>query len=149
MYPQLLLLFLMDRASLNRKLITTVVKKGTEFTEAVSMTLKQEKLTIQQFNVLRILRGRKGEAASLQDVSKDMIHNNSNTTRVIDKLVTKNLVKRIQCPTDRRQIELTITQDGLDLLSKIDKKVEASEADILKETSDEDLNLLIELLNKI
>ena len=139
----------MDRAALNRKLITTVVKKGTEFTEAVALALKKEKLTIQQFNVLRILRGRKGEAASLQDVSKDMIHSNSNTTRVIDKLVDKKLVKRVQCPSDRRQIELTITKAGLNLLSSIDIKVEEAEQKLLEESSTKDIETLIELLENI
>jgi len=139
----------MDRAALNRKLITTVVKKGTEFTEAVAAALKEEKLTIQQFNVLRILRGRKGEVASLQDVSKDMIHSNSNTTRVIDKLVDKKLVNRVQCPTDRRQIELTITKNGLNLLSSIDKKVEHAEQELLADSSDSEIKRLINLLEKI
>lgn len=139
----------MDRAALNRKLITTVVKKGTEFTEAVALALKKEKLTIQQFNVLRILRGRKGDAASLQDVSKDMIHSNSNTTRVIDKLVDKKLVKRVQCPSDRRQIELTITNAGLTLLSSIDIKVEEAEQKLLEESSAKDIKTLIELLENI
>ncbi len=139
----------MERAALNRKLITTVVKKGTEFTEAVASALKQEKLTIQQFNVLRILRGRKGKVASLQDVSKDMIHSNSNTTRVIDKLVDKKLVNRVQCPSDRRQIELTITKEGLELLSSIDKKVERAERELLADSSDADIKRLIDLLEKI
>ncbi|MEP3044897.1 MAG: MarR family transcriptional regulator, partial [Nonlabens ulvanivorans] len=55
-----------------RRLVTTLIKKGTEMTESVSEIVKKEGLTIQQFNVLRILRGRKGKAANLQDVSRKM-----------------------------------------------------------------------------
>lgn len=135
--------------SLNRSLITSLIKKSTGITEIISSVLKEEKLTIQQFNVLRILRGRKGKIASLLDVSKDMIHSNSNTTRVIDKLVAKGFVNRLQCSTDRRQIELTITEDGLNLLSKLDSKVEAAEHEITKNITALELNQLITLIEKI
>jgi DNA-binding MarR family transcriptional regulator len=134
---------------LSRKLITTIIKKGTEFTEAVSHVLKEEKITIQQFNVLRILRGRKGEPASLQDVSKEMLHSNSNTTRVVDKLVAKSFTKRIQCANDRRQIELTITNEGLELLTKLDHIVDAKERQLLENMEINEILQLIESLKKI
>ena len=134
---------------LSRKLITSIVKKGTEFTEAVSQVLKEEKITIQQFNVLRILRGRKGEPASLQDVSKDMLHSNSNTTRVVDKLVAKGFSERIQCPGDRRQIELTITNDGLQLLSRLDKKVDERENELVQELNETEIKSLLKTLEKL
>lgn len=139
----------MPNPTLNRKLITSLIKKSTEITETIGSKLKEDKLTIQQFNVLRILRGRKGEVASLLDVSKDMIHSNSNTTRVIDKLVTKSLVNREQCPTDRRQIELSITPEGLKLLKSLDHKVEKSEAEITQNLSEKELLQLLELIQKI
>ncbi|MFT4839470.1 MAG: MarR family 2-MHQ and catechol resistance regulon transcriptional repressor [Nonlabens sp.] len=138
-----------DMIPLSRKLITTLIKKGTEATEAVSHTLKEHGITIQQFNVLRILRGRKGKVASLQDVSKDMIHANSNTTRVIDKLVDKKFVDRVQCPTDRRQIELTITKSGLHVLTILDQKVDAVETQLTAQLDEQAIINLIEKLEKI
>ncbi|PPK92380.1 DNA-binding MarR family transcriptional regulator [Nonlabens xylanidelens] len=134
---------------LSRKLITTIIKKGAKVTETISSTVKEQGITLQQFNVLRILRGRKGNAASLQDVSKDMIHANSNTTRVIDKLVDKKYVDRIQCPNDRRQIELTITKKGLDVLAILDDKVNNAEAEITKGLNEESMTSLINELEKI
>jgi DNA-binding MarR family transcriptional regulator len=134
---------------LSRKLITTIVKKGTEFTEAVSQVLKEEKITIQQFNVLRILRGRKGKPASLQDVSKDMLHSNSNTTRVVDKLVAKKYAERVQCANDRRQIEITITNEGLELLTRLDHIVDAKERQLVENIEDSEMLQLIESLKKI
>jgi DNA-binding MarR family transcriptional regulator len=139
----------MPNPSLNRTLITSIIKKATEITEIIGTALKEDTITIQQFNVLRILRGRKGKVASLLDVSKDMIHSNSNTTRVIDKLVSKSLVNRIQCPTDRRQIELSITNDGLELLKTLDKKVEQAEDKITQGLSDSELSELLELISKL
>lgn len=134
---------------LSRKLITIIVKKGTEFTEAISQVVKEKDLTVQQFNVLRILRGRHGKPASLQDVSKDMLHANSNTTRVIDKLVSKGLVQRIQSPSDRRQIELTITDAGLELLKQLDGKVDKKENELVMNLTDKQMSGLIESLNKL
>lgn len=134
---------------LSRKLITTIIMKGAKVTEIIGSTVKEQGITLQQFNVLRILRGRKGKAASLQDVSKDMIHANSNTTRVIDKLVDKKYVDRIQCPNDRRQIELTITKKGLDVLAILDDKVDTAEAQITKELNIDSMTSLINELEKI
>lgn len=134
---------------LSRKLITTIVKKGTEFTESIGQVLKEENITIQQFNVLRILRGRDGKPASLQDVSKDMLHANSNTTRVVDKLVSKNYVQRIQSPDDRRQIELTITCDGLKLLSRLDSKVNEREGELVAALDGKEMNLILNVLEKL
>lgn len=134
---------------LSRKLITTLIKKGTVVTESISLTLKEHGITLQQFNVLRILRGRKGKVASLQDVSKNMIHTNSNTTRVIDKLVDKELVDRVQCPTDRRQIELSITIEGLKLLTVLDNKVDQAESELTENLNEQEMNVLINELEKI
>lgn len=134
---------------LSRKLITTIIMKGAKVTETIGSTVKEQGITLQQFNVLRILRGRKGKAASLQDVSRDMIHANSNTTRVIDKLVDKKYVDRIQCPNDRRQIELTITKKGLDVLAILDDKVDTAEARITKELNIDSMTSLINELEKI
>ncbi|GAK97447.1 transcriptional regulator [Nonlabens tegetincola] len=134
---------------LSRKLTTTIIKKGTDFTDEVSSAIKEQGITLQQFNALRILRGRNGKPASLQDVSKDMIHANSNTTRVIDKLVSKKLVKRVQCPSDRRQIEITITQEGLNLLTILDHQVDEKESEITQNLNDEEKKRLIALLMKL
>lgn len=134
---------------LSRKLITTIIKKATKSTEFLSLALKEHGITVQQFNVLRILRGRKGEVASLQDVSKNMIHSNSNTTRVIDKLVLKKYVDRVQCPTDRRQIELTITKSGLELLKILDHKVDEIEKELTKKLNVQLMKTLINALEKI
>lgn len=135
--------------TLSRKLITTILKKSTEFTEAIAHILKEEKITIQQFNVLRILRGRKGEPASLQDVSKDMLHSNSNTTRVVDKLVAKNYVNRLQSPNDRRQIELTITENGLELLSRLDHKVDEKELELIGNLNEKEIEMMLEGLSNM
>lgn len=134
---------------LARLLVTRLIKKGTEMTESISEVVKTEGLTIQQFNVLRILRGRKGKAASLQDVSGQMIHSNSNTTRVIDKLIIKEYVDRIQCPSDRRQIELTITPRGLKVLERLDHIIDTKEAMLTKGLNTIEIQQVLNFLSKM
>jgi len=132
-----------------KDVVTTIIKKGTELTEAINEVLKKEGLTIQQFNVLRILRGRKGKPARLSDVSSLMIHSNSNTTRVIDKLIEKKLVNREQSTTDRRKIDITITNDGLKLLKQLDQPIKDRETTLVSQLNQKDLEQLIQLLNKV
>ena len=73
--------------------------------------LKPHGVTPEQFNILRILNGADG-AMSLADVASRMIDRNSNTSRLIDKLLAKGLVQRVTCPSDRRRVEITLTKEG-------------------------------------
>lgn len=79
----------------------------------------QYDLSMAQFNILRILRGAK-EALSVNEVKNRMIERSPNTTRLMDKLIEKQLVERVRCEDDRRVVYISITESGLELLSKID-----------------------------
>ena len=98
--------------------IISILKTSAFISEILLSGLKPYEISEQQFNVLRILRGQKGIAANLSTVQDRMVHKMSNTTRLIDKLIHKKLVKRNVCVKNRRKIELFITEDGLDLLKK-------------------------------
>ena len=129
--------------------IISILKTSAFISEILLSGLKPYEISEQQFNVLRILRGQKGIAANLSTVQDRMVHKMSNTTRLIDKLIQKKLVKRNVCVKNRRKIELFITEDGLDLLKKIDPITDEIEKKILSNTSSEDLNSLISILNLI
>lgn len=77
---------------INRDIVVKVMKGGNVFAEYIGNTLQPFGLSLQQFNVLRILRGRNGAAASLESVTDDMIHRMSNTSRIVDKLLKKGLL---------------------------------------------------------
>lgn len=83
--------------------------------------LKPYDLSIEQFNVLRILRGQKGKAINLQDIQERMVNKMSNTTRLVDKLIKKNFVERHLCTENRRKVDISITKSGLDALSNLDQ----------------------------
>jgi len=129
--------------------IISILKTSAFISEILLSGLKPYEISEQQFNVLRILRGQKGIAANLSTVQDRMVHKMSNTTRLIDKLIHKKLVKRNVCVKNRRKIELFITEDGLDLLKKIDPITDEIEKKILSNISSQDLNSLISILNLI
>jgi DNA-binding MarR family transcriptional regulator len=139
----------MESLELAKNTVVGILKAGSKVEEHIGEVLKNFDISLQQFNVLRILRGRKGKPANLQTVQKRMIHKMSNTTRLVDKLIIKKLVVRKTCKENRRKIEITITDLGLDVLSNLDTKIQKTEATILKQLSLEEQKTLRNLINKI
>lgn len=133
----------------SKNAIISILQTSAFISDALLKGLKPHDISEQQFNVLRILRGQKGIAANLSTVQERMVHKMSNTTRLIDKLIQKKLVKRNVCIENRRKIELFITEDGLDFLKKIDPITDEIEKKILSNISTKDLNSLISILNSI
>jgi DNA-binding MarR family transcriptional regulator len=76
-------------------------------------------ITPQQFNILRILRGAGTPLSTLQ-IRQRMLDKMSDTSRIVDRLVKKELVKKVICKTDRRLVDVTITEKGLSLLEGLD-----------------------------
>lgn len=82
--------------------------------------LKPFGLTLQQYNVLRILRGQHPNPVKVSDITERMLDKMSNASRLVDKLVAKKLVLRTECPSDRRAVDVVITDQGLALLNRLD-----------------------------
>lgn len=119
------------------------------FMEKYTSFFKQYDISLQQFNVLRILKGQKGKPANLATIQERMVHKNSNTTRLIDKLIAKGLVERSVCPENRRKVEITITENGLHLIENINPKLDELEQTIMQPLNTveaETLNILLEKL---
>lgn len=134
-----------------RRVILSLLMTANQLNEEVAETLKPFGLSIPQFNVLRILRGQKGKPANLSTIQNKMVSKMSNTTRLVDKLITKGLVERITCEKNRRKVEITITDRGLELLAEIDPVVVISEetsTDNLSASEIETLTILLEKLRK-
>ncbi|HET8810094.1 MAG TPA: MarR family transcriptional regulator [Flavobacteriaceae bacterium] len=104
------------------------------------------------FNVLRILRGQEGKSVNLKNVQERMIHKTSNTTRLLDKLIEKDLAERSIPKENRRKVEIAITQKGMDLLSEIDPKFIKLEKKLvanLDKKEVKELNRLLEEMNDL
>jgi len=82
--------------------------------------LKKFGLTLPQFNILRILRGQHPKATTVNDLIDRMLDKSSNASRIVEKLRSKNLVVRKVSESDRRAVDVTITEAGLALLPRID-----------------------------
>jgi len=134
---------------INRDVVVKVMKGGNVFAEHIGNTLRPFGLSLQQFNVLRILRGRNGAAASLESITDDMIHRMSNTSRIVDKLLEKGLVERVVCPENRRKVNIFITQKGIRLLKKIDRVIDQTEETLTASLSKQEMDQLLQLLNKL
>lgn len=117
--------------------------------EQLMLALKPFGISIQQFNVLRILRGQKGVAANLFTVQEKMVNKMSNTTRIIDKLIDKSFVERIICKENRRKIELFITEEGLNFLKKVDPVIDQTEEKMINHLSEKEKQEMLILLNKL
>lgn len=116
--------------------------------EVFSHQLKPFGVSLQQFNVLRILRGQKGKPANLSTLNERMVTKMSNTTRLVDKLIQKKYVDRVICKSNRRKVEISITPEGEEALNKIDQVMAKTEEQLLKDFTNNDLKTLNELLDK-
>lgn len=109
---------------------------------------KKFQLTPQQYNLLRILRGRAPQAATIQYLTDRMLDRSSNASRLVDKLLAKGLVERHACPTNRRAVDVTITDKGQALLKEIDVLEKGWEKSLANVTLDE-ANQVNAILDKL
>lgn len=116
--------------------------------EGINAILKPYDLSVEQFNVLRILRGQKGQPISMGKILEHMVARTSNTTRLVDKLLAKELVTREICPNNRRQMEVKITENGLTVLQIVDPRIEEFEKSLTAHLSAEEIDQLNHLLAK-
>tara|TARA_R110002049_G_scaffold282328_3_gene462155 strand:+ start:1029 stop:1478 length:450 start_codon:yes stop_codon:yes gene_type:complete len=130
------------------KLMINLLFSGKWISDLINNHHKQYGLTSQQYNVLRILRGQHPKSATVNLISTRMIDRMSNVSRLIDKLESKGYAERISCKNDRRQVDINITKQGLDLLKKIDGQ--QSEIDQkLNNLSEEEAATFNKLLDKL
>ena len=134
--------------AMEKKTLLNVMYTQNVISEKFNELLKPVDISPEQVNVLRILRGQKGKPANMSMIQERMIAKTSNTTRLVDKLLLKELVLREVCPNNRRKMEITITEKGLELLLQLDPLVEAHEQSFSKNLTVAELELLNELLEK-
>tara|TARA_R110002124_G_scaffold232312_3_gene397415 strand:- start:499 stop:954 length:456 start_codon:yes stop_codon:yes gene_type:complete len=107
-------------------------------------------LTLQQYNVLRILRGQKATPIRVSDIADRMMDKSSNTSRLVDKLLLKQYAERTLCPNDRRAVDVVITDAGLKVLEAIDPAVIEWEnsLDVITPEEAEQISRLLDKLRK-
>ncbi|MFC2124358.1 MarR family winged helix-turn-helix transcriptional regulator [Bacteroidota bacterium] len=110
--------------------------------------LKPHGLSSEQYNVLRILRGKHPEQSTVSNIQDRMLDKSSNASRLIDKLFKKDLVTREECKSDRRQMDVKITDKGLELLELLDAQVDGIHRD-LEEIPEKEASMVNDILNRV
>lgn len=131
----------------HHKLIINVMYTSSWIAGLQNQMFKPHNITMQQYNALRILRGQHPNAATVNLLKARMIDKMSNVSRIVDKLKDKQLVTRKQCKDDRRQVDVKITDKGLELLAKIDVEMDEWERD-LKNISEADASTANDILDR-
>jgi len=130
------------------KLVVNLIFTANWMNGIQNKVLRAHGISVQQFNVLRILRGQSPKASSLILIRERMLDKESNASRLIDKLELSGLISRVQCPKDRRQVDITITQTGLDLLQAVSPEMERLSQQHIA-IDDNEAKLLNDLLDKM
>lgn len=130
------------------KLIVNLLYTGGWLNSQHNDLLKPYGLSMQQYNVLRILRGSHPDPASVNTIIDRMLDKNSNASRLVEKLRQKEYIIRTACSNDRRQVDVTITKKGLGLLSQIDDKMDGFESQF-KSITKKEATELSTLLDKL
>lgn len=130
-----------------QKAIVNLIYTYNWTTEQLKKFFDEEDITMQQFNILRILRGSEKPLSTLQ-IRERMLDKMSDTSRIVDRLVTKGLVKKNTCESDKRLVDVTISDKGRKLLQKLDTFDLEMDA-IIKSISEEEAVTLNYLLDKI
>lgn len=115
--------------------------------EKMKLFFDREKITSQQFNILRILRGA-GKPISTLQIRQRMLDKMSDTSRIVDRLVLKGFVKKNTCANDKRLVDVSITDKGKKLLEKIDQYETEMDA-VIGSLSQSEVKTLNTLLDKI
>jgi len=110
--------------------------------------LKPFGITLQQYNILRILRGQYPKPSTIKLMKERMLDRMSDCSRIVEKLRAKELVERHLCEKDRRNVDVLITKKGLNLLKKLDKIFEKYDKKLIA-LSDKELKTLNKLLDRM
>lgn len=135
-----------------QKFIIQILFSSSQLENYIAKKLKPHGITLQQYNVLRILRGVYPEPVSNNYIMERMIDRNSNSTRIVDKLVDKLLVEKKTNPKDRRGTLISILPAGMKLLEKLDPEIVELENVIQQVLSEEDCKMInnkLQILNAL
>ncbi len=116
--------------------------------EKTNTIFEAEDITPQQFNILRILRGSFPQPLSTLQIRERMLEKMSDTSRIVDRLITKGLVKKLTCKNDRRLVDVIISDKGKKILERLDTRQDEIDR-VLGNLSEKDANILSDLLDKI
>ncbi len=132
----------------NQKAVINLIYTYHWITEQIKSILSAEDITLQQYNILRILRGSDPQPLSTLAIRERMLDKMSDTSRIVDRLVIKQLVIKRMCPSDKRLVDVSITHQGKEMLERIDAR-DSEMRGVMENLNEEELTALNSLLDKL
>ena len=129
--------------------LLSLLRTADQLKRDLASVVEPHGLTLQQFNVLRILRGSGSKGLPTLEIAERMIEQTPGITRLLDRLEKKALVRRARCPDDRRQVLVAITLGGLRLLAGLDGPVDGADNALLARLGSRRTITLIRLLDAV
>jgi DNA-binding MarR family transcriptional regulator len=130
-----------------QKMGINIIYTANWLNEKMGQILSTEDITQQQYNILRILRGSECPLSTLK-IRERMLDKMSDTSRIVDRLIVKELVEKTACIKDKRLVDITISKKGLQLLEKLDSLNEHIDS-ILKGVSEKEAQAMNQILDKL
>jgi DNA-binding MarR family transcriptional regulator len=130
-----------------QKMGINIIYTANWLNEKMGQILSTEDITQQQYNILRILRGSDVPLSTLK-IRERMLDKMSDTSRIVDRLIVKDLVEKTACVKDKRLVDITVTKKGLQLLEKLDALNEQIDS-ILKGVSEKEATTINQILDKL
>lgn len=131
-----------------QKAVVNLIYTSNWMRERTSGIIEAEGITPQQFNILRILRGSHPMPLSTLQIRERMLDKMSDTSRIVDRLIAKGLVKKYICKKDRRLVDVIISEKGMKMLERLDKRQDEMDA-IMGNLTEKEASSLSKLLDKI
>lgn len=132
----------------HQKVVVNLIYTYGWITNILRIRLNKHKITLQQFNILRILRGQYPNPSTINILKERMLDKMSDASRIVERLVQKGLVNRCVNSKDRRAVDIVISKEGLDVLKKLDTELSIKSI-IDKHISEDDAIILSTLLDKM
>lgn len=134
--------------SAGHEAIVSLVRTGSDLTLYLESIVGAEDITLQQYNVLRILRGA-GEPLCTMEIGDRLVQRTPGITRLLDRLEKKGLIIRTRGKEDRREVYCHLTVPGLRVVERLDDPIDYSDVEVLSGFSDNELTDLLAMLGRI
>jgi DNA-binding MarR family transcriptional regulator len=135
--------------SRGQEVVVALLRTADLVRRVVGRTLEPYDITVQQYNVLRILRGAGEQGLPTLEIAERMIEQAPGVTRLLDRLEVKGLVRRQRCAQDRRQVLCWLTPAGLELVERLDEPVDSADAEAIAMLTPEEQDRLLRMLDAI
>jgi DNA-binding MarR family transcriptional regulator len=135
--------------SRGQEVVVALLRTADLVRRAVSQAVETHDITLQQYNVLRILRGAGEKGLPTLEIADRMIEHAPGVTRLLDRLEAKGLVRRERCREDRRQVLCWLTPTGAELVASLDEPVDRADVEAVAQLTPEDQEKLLRLLDAV